>query len=343
MKQRVALILFALALAIPSLGQARDVDLEELLLGIGGNVALAEGERRRGDIVRIGESIEVAEGDTVDGDIVSIGGSLTVEGYVTGDAVAVGGSIFVGAEGTIEGDAVAVGGTIEQDEGASIGGDTAEIGMNFGRFLGLRPLVPMKGVPRLCTFFGASALARVIGVGVLLLITVLLVLFLPRPTGRLARTAQSHLPRSILFGILAEIAIVPLCIILAVSLIGIPLIPVAIMAIGAAFLFGMAGVGLLVGDIFLKRTGTTAGSAVGAVAIGVILIELLALLGAFLSPVTPGLGGVLRLVGMLVLYFAWTIGLGAVILTRFGTREWSPKPVEASVQITEEKGGGNEV
>lgn len=343
MRERLYVLAFALLLVFPSLGQAYDLDLHGVFPGIGGDIALAEGEHKRDDIIRIGESIEVAEGDTVAGDVVSIGGSVTVRGHVSGDAVSVGGSIVLEAPGVIEGDAVSVGGGIEKGEGTRIGGSTAEIGMKFGPFRYMFPRGIARGAPRFCTILGASPIARVIGVGVLLLIAVLLVLFLPGPTGRLSKTVQSHLPRSILFGILGEIAIVPLCLVLAVSVIGIPLIPLALIAYAAAFLLGMAGVGLVVGEIFLKRAGATPGSSVAAVVIGVVLIELLALLGTFLSPVTPGLGGALRFIGVLVLYFAWTIGLGAVIVTRFGTRQWVPKTIKPSAQVSEEKGGGNEV
>lgn len=317
MRGRLSLLLFAVLLLWPSLGEGYEVESEDA-------------------IVRIGEDIVVAEGDTVNGDVVSIGGSITVRGYVAGDAVTVGGRIVLESPGVIEGDVVSIGGGIEKGEGTRVGGDKTEVS-----FPGLRhiyPLAGLRGVPRLCAIGAFSALWKVVSVVVLLIITVLLVLFLPTPTKRLSRTIESHLPRSILFGILGEVAILPLCVLLAVSLVGIPLIPVALIAYGAAFLFGLAGVGLLVGEIFLKRVGATTISSLAAVAIGLVLIELFSLLGALLSPV-PGLGAFVSILGLVVLYFAWTVGLGSVILTVFGTREWSPRRAEVPARSPEEKGG----
>lgn len=317
MRGRLSLLLFAVLLLSPSLGEGYEVESEDA-------------------IVRIGEDIVVAEGDTVDGDVVSIGGSITVRGYVAGDAVSVGGSIVLESPGVIEGDVVSIGGGIEKGAGTRVGGDKTEL--SFLGFRHIYPLAGLRGVPRLYAIGAFSALWKVVSVVVLLIITVLLVLFLPTPTKRLSRTIESHLPRSILFGILGEVAILPLCVLLAVSLVGIPLIPVALIAYGAAFLFGLAGVGLLVGEIFLKRAGATTISSIAAVAIGLVLIELFSLLGALLSPV-PGLGAFVSILGLVVLYFAWTVGLGSVILTVFGTREWSPRRAEVPAQSPEEKGG----
>lgn len=325
MKERLCLLLFAALLILPSLAEGYRADSEDA-------------------IVRIGESVEVTEGDTIRGDVVSIGGSITVRGYVDGDAVAVGGSIVLEYPGVIEGDAVSVGGGIEKGEGTRVGGETVEVTLPGFRYIFPRGVV--RGAPRLFPLLVSSPFPKVMGVVVLLIITVLLVLFLPTPSKRLSSTVESHLPRSILFGILGELAIIPLCVFLAVSVIGIPLIPVALIAIGAAFLFGLAGVGLLVGQIFLKRAGTGAPSAVASVAIGVILVELFSLLGAFLALVVSPLGGGLKVLGLLILYFAWTVGLGSVILTRFGTREWSPrqpKQAEAPAKISGEKEGEGEV
>ncbi len=343
MRQRLCLFVLAVLLVFPFLANAYDIDLEDIIERIPADIALAGGETTSEDIVRIGESIVVADGDTVEGDVVSIGGTVTIRGCVRGDAVAVGGSLILEAPGEVKGDAVAVGGGIEKGEGTKIGGDSVEVGLGPLKFI--QPLIGLRGGPKLYRIAAASSpIRRVASVIVLLVITVLVVLFLPAPTERVSNTVQSHLPRSLLFGLIGEIAVVPLCVILAVSIVGIPLIPVALIGIAAACVFGMTGMSLMVGQVFFKRARARASSYVAAVAIGIILIELLSLLGAFVSPVLAVLGGILTFVGLLVLFFAWTTGFGAVILTRFGTREWAPRQaVVPSVEKLQDTGGEEEV
>jgi hypothetical protein len=137
-------------------------------------------------------------------------------------------------------------------------------------------------------------------------------------------------------GILGEILICPLFVALAVSIIGIPFLPLAGLAIIAGFVFGYAGVSLLMGRTFIERVNYKYTSPLTAIVFGVILIELVSLLGRLIGlggGVFGGMGSFVGILGFLITYIAWTLGLGAMILTRFGTRE---PLVPATVQSTEE-------
>ena len=111
-------------------------------------------------------------------------------------------------------------------------------------------------------------------------------------------------------------------VILAVSLIGIPLlvlVPFGVIAFLLAVLVGFAGVALRLGR---WAVGPDRPMFV-AMAVGVVLVASvtliargLALVPAPLWPVTWMIGAL----GFLVEYLAWSVGLGAALLTRFGSR-----------------------
>ena len=97
---------------------------------------------------------------------------------------------------------------------------------------------------------------------------------------------------------------------------------VPILLIGL-LLLGFTGVAKAVGQSAGQRGLRLGQSPIAAIAVGVLLLEAiyfvsqtLGFTGDFLHPLA--LAG--RLLGGLVLFVAWTTGLGAALLTRFGTR-----------------------
>ncbi len=85
------------------------------------------------------------------------------------------------------------------------------------------------------------------------------------------------------------------------------------------------------------RTGNMKStSPLTVVIFGVILIELVSLLGRLIGlggGIFQGIGTLVIILGFIVTYIAWTLGLGSMIITRFGTRE---PLVPAVVKSTEE-------
>jgi hypothetical protein len=130
-----------------------------------------------------------------------------------------------------------------------------------------------------------------------------------------------------LIGLLAEVLILPVIVLFCMTIIGIPLGVVAIpLLLALAMLLGYTGVGLAVGERFANGSGR---SIYWSVAMGIFLLQALAIISAIVR--LPGgpiavFGWVIAFIGWAVIYVAATVGLGAVITTRFGTRV--PKPVE---------------
>ncbi|MFY0567787.1 hypothetical protein ACN28E_28710 [Archangium lansingense] len=77
------------------------------------------------DVVARGRSLEVKEGESVDSAVV-YGGNLTVKGHVEDDAVVFGGNLEI--TGHVEGDAHAFGGNVVLGPGATVQGDVSSFG-----------------------------------------------------------------------------------------------------------------------------------------------------------------------------------------------------------------------
>ncbi|MFN2431832.1 MAG: hypothetical protein ABR599_03265, partial [Gemmatimonadota bacterium] len=124
---------------------------------------------------------------------------------------------------------------------------------------------------------------------------------------------------------------------LVITIIGIPI--AVIWAFGfflvgfAALLFGFTAVARSTGHVVAGRLGQTLHSPYIALFLGLVAVFAPSLLGTLFS-FGPGFMDVISILfhvtGFLVLYLAATVGFGAVILTRFGTRTtWSGEPPAA--------------
>lgn len=125
---------------------------------------------------------------------------------------------------------------------------------------------------------------------------------LPLHTARASAAAEREPLRAILFGLLGYAATIPARVLLAITLIGMPLIPVLGLAVGLASLFGQAALGLLVGKALNKSLNQDFNES-HQVLIGLATLGLLTAI--------PGAGG---LVGL----FTGLLGFGATVWTQFG-------------------------
>jgi hypothetical protein len=286
-------------------------------------------DRRSGDQVRIGRDVAVAEGEVIDGDVVAVGGAVRVDGEVRGDVVAVGGSATLGPRARVDGDVTVVGGRLNRDPGAEVSGKAQEVslgGIDFDRWSWRRNPVGMWWGSMLGSAFAfVGTLARV---AVLCFLAVLVVLFGREYMERAGAVASASSVKAGAVGLLAQILFLPLlvitCVVLVITIVGIPLLlllPFAILAVAIVALVGFTGVAHRVGGIAASRFGWQQQNPYTVTVIGVLILMLPVLLSRLVS-----LGGgvmfpmavVLGIVGFLTEYVAWTIGLGAVALTRFG-------------------------
>jgi len=278
------------------------------------------GRDRLGERSAFGESLRIEAGEDVV-NATAIGGSLTVLGRVRGNAVAMGGSVTLAPEGRVEGDAIAiggsvnlapgarvegngiaVGGTVMVEEGSFLGGDNVGLGGALPRIVGSVVSGVVGGGTHLRGHFGLVArLAR----GALLLgITVLVALIFPTQVARVRTFMTSRPGLSSLGGLAVLLGFMPLCVLLAVTIIGIPLIPIAVIVLIAILVFGVTVSALWLGErVSSLREGATP---LKAVALGAAIL---------------GVVGVIPWVGATTVVAAALVAAGATLLSRFGRRE----------------------
>ncbi len=353
----IALLLLALtlSLATASVGAQGPGPGDKIMFG--DNFTLASGDTLNGDLLVFGGNVDVQEGSTVEGDVATFGGFVTIDGTVTGDVSVVGGSVKLGATAVIEGNLSTLGGSIDRHPDAVVKGNTAS-GFEFGlgsdiitipglpRFeFGapgfvprLRPeaqpegLSPRGEMPRidveppvpprqgfedwlLASFL--RGLAAIAWAAIMAVLGVLLVVLLPQQGERVARTSRENAALSFGVGCLTQVLAIPVFAILAVTVCLIPLALVGLLLLIVGWLFGWLALGWLIGQQIAKGLKVQHPTPILEVIIGVLLLTL-----AWQLPnIVPCIGW---FVSWLIAIVAGSIGLGAVILTRFGSRPYTP-------------------
>jgi hypothetical protein len=294
--------------------------------------------RRREDIVRIGGSVTVDNDEYVRGDVVVIGGSASINGEVDGEVVVVGGSARFGPQADVHGDTTVVGGGLSRDAGAVIRGAIHEVGFGdipwrgeWGRRASWNWMDGIYPVARL-----TGTLVRV----TLLFLLVTLVMFVAKaPVEQIADRVAADPVKSWFVGFLAEMLFIPVLImtavVLAISVIGIPLLvllPVAVVALLVVMLVGFTAVAYHIGRLLQDKVDGLRTRPYAATFAGILLIVSPVLL-ARLVGLTGDLGFVvwpIAAVGFLLEYSVWTAGLGAAALARFNR---PPQPPASSAMI----------
>jgi len=227
----------------------------------------------------------------------------------------------------VRGDVTAVGGSVEQEKGATIGGTVNEV--RIGPHFQFKPWHVFNGM----WFDGWNVVGdgfRLVGtvmrISLVLLLVLLVSLIASRPVQRIADRVGRDPWLSGFTGLLAQLLFIPVLVmtivVLAVSIIGIPLlllVPFGVVGFLVGMLVGFAGVALRVGRwaVGVERPAFV------ALAVGVILVSAVALVARTLAllpvPLWP-ISWFLTFSAFFLEYIAWTVGLGGALLTRFGTR-----------------------
>ena len=275
------------------------------------------------DQFRLGNQAVVA-GAEHGGSIAVARGNLDVRGRINGDAIVMHGDLIVHPGGFVAGDAVAidgrvrtVGGVVEGDIRAVRGITGGLLARAAGRSADARAPIGTWGAVKLV--LGWFAVLCAIGIGVLL--------FAERNLDGVVRSLELQFSRSFWVGVLAQLAAIPLLLLvmlgLAVTLIGILLIPFAVVAYVVA-LAGLCTLGFLAiarftGRVFFGKAAPSRATSLRSLILGLgIYIGFWLLAAVFIW--NPVAGSVLRAVALAGSWVALTFGLGATILTRAGTQ-----------------------
>jgi uncharacterized RDD family membrane protein YckC len=274
-------ILFALTLAGPAAAQqvpeapdapqapARQTPSEEATSAQADTAQpdlILERQRYARPAVRVGQDVVVRAGEAVR-EVVVISGSATIDGHVERDVVVVLGSARLGPEAVVDGDLVIVSGSLTVASGARVGRDLVVVGgdatipPDFGPggdhvvigpgLVGydFRPVVPwitrglLWGRPLVPDLAWTWWL---VGVFLFVYLAVSVLLTAPVRAG-LAVLAEKPLT-AFLTGLLVLLLVGPVSVILSVSIIGIPIVPLLFFGLLVAAVLGKVSVMHWIGD-----------------------------------------------------------------------------------------------
>jgi hypothetical protein len=250
-------------------------------------------------------------------------GSLDVYGRLDGSAYALNGDIVVHNGAVVTGDAVSIGGRVLLD-GGRIGGERLTLSAPATDVLRRAADTPLSTWQSVKLVVGWFAVLVIIGLGVLVFAE-------PNMDG-VVEAMEANFAKAFWFGVLGQIVALPvltlLCIGLVLTLLGILLIPFAIVAYCIAFTgllaMGFLTVARLTGSIWSRSDATSASAArvanIRALFIGLVLYMGLWLLAALFAW-QPIAGAILRAIALSVSWAAVTLGLGATLVSRAGTRK----------------------
>lgn len=288
------------------------------IVRFGEDIYIRENKRVRGSVVAIGGSI-IIEGQVV-GDVVAVGGNVALErgSSVTGDAVSVGGSLMLEGGSSVRGDAVSVGGKVDQNEDSYVAGDTISVGFVPSFFF--------KGLGSPFAFAAMDITGLAVKTLIMLLLVWAAVAIFPDRVRRMVDYSGSNIWLSALVGFGVLIALPVVVILLIVTLIGIPLAIILPLAFALASIVAYAAGAGLLGYRFGSRLVSKApaelsmaqAAIIGVLIVGAVRIagRLLGMGGSILLPLSIALGAAAILAGL----FIYFVGLGSLLLTRFGAQ-----------------------
>ena len=283
------------------------------------------------DRVSIGGHVHVAVDERVRGDIVMIGGSLVVDGEVQRDITVIGGSVEFGPEAIAQRNVTIIGGRLTRDPGARFLRGVNEVSFDiidfdfadFGSFPRIGLPRPSREVFRSLGLVGTFLRFAFFG-----LLGSVVLLVAAGSSERVARRVVLEPVKAGFVGFLAQLLFAPLLvtgiILLVITIIGIPLlvlVPVVLVGALVVMVLGFTGVAQGVGQRLGGGVGQVRRSALVLFWLGLLIVMTPTLFGEALG-LMPGPFGffavMLGIIGFVVEYVAWTTGVGAVILNRFG-------------------------
>jgi len=356
MNQKVLTLILSLVLLLgfapPALAQ--EADGGQVIFG--DNLIVEAGQTLKRDVVVFGGNVTVHATGKIEGDLVVFGGSANIDGTVDGDIGMIGGNIDMGETAVVNGDIGLVGGHSNIADGATFGGHIENLNRwDYDYDLGGHienlnrwdydydqsfdsnnddegpDLPPIPRTNEFDDFSPFRWIGRAIGdifwnaalVIILGLIAWLVAAFMPEQMFTVRQTVTEATPASFGFGLLTSLIIaVSFLLVITICLAFVPFL--AALVAGVASLFGWIVIGQIIGERLLSTNGRPQPTFAFSTVIGVAILTLVTNMPVIGE--IPCIGFLLGLIGGLVGLLVSLTGLGAVMLTRFGTRPYPPQP-----------------
>jgi hypothetical protein len=274
-------------------------------------------EVRGDDLVRFGEDVHVGWDELVRGDVVTIFGEAKIDGKVMGDVVSVMGDVELSSSAIVNGQVVSILGDLSKEEGARVRGETVMVGHGSPNIsLGL-PVLSARGKV-------IRVLIRVIMLIVGILLMGIVIAFLPERMDRSSKCVFGSFFKSLGIGALVvfvgSILVGIVCVIFAITVIGIPIAILLGISYAVFFLLGYFVSAYAIGKVVVAKLNLQTKSLFVRGFIGIFVLCLLGLIARVIDiyPFMDPLSSVFSILGGFISFIALLTGVGAIILSKGG-------------------------
>jgi len=328
----VLLVMGLLAPATPALADGSPPGDDGIVI-LNEDYTLEENEYLAGDLVVFNGDVTLEAGSRVEGSVIVWNGSVDVTGEVEGDLIASGGDIRLDNDAWVEGDVVCSWNcALDREEEARVDGKIIEShgplpGLDLRFWHGFPITMPSPQTfwtlgPGQALGWVLRTLRTIVAILVIAAVAGLVALSWPQQIMLVGRTVIEAPGHSFGIGLLTAVIAGVLSIALAVTICLSPAAALTALALGATGLFGWIGIGAWVGERLLQTLNAHRNeneikvTPLWAAGLGTLIITL----------VSAGLSIAFCLapLGWLVSFAVGCMGLGSVVLTRFGTIAYSP-------------------
>jgi hypothetical protein len=281
---------------------------------VGGTYTLRADEVLTGDLMVIGGVATLEPGSRVTGTVALIGGVLEAAGTIDGDVAAIGGSANLGATAVVHGDVITLGSAVGRAEGAIVEGQ-----FSAGDVDGpLNLTIPQFNLPEIRQWErGFSPLRWTLGIGWYFLraflyaaLAAIVVMFWPLRTGRAAQAAVAQPLLAGGLGLITFLVAIPVIVLLVLTICLSPLAFLAGIVLVVAYVLGWIAIGLELGQrmaaAFRQDWSLATSAGLGTLTLTLVLYAI----------------NSIPCVGFIAPAAAYCLGLGAVMLTRFGGQDY---------------------
>jgi hypothetical protein len=247
-----------------------------------------EHEVECGDLTLVGSTLDVR--GQVRGTILAFGSNINIAGKVSGDIDLYGGMATLQSSSHVQGNINLFGGSERSEAGARLEGVINDRSQRVSFWL-----------PGVSSGFAFPLWSIVIWVA----LGLVFISLLPEHVMFVRTTAAQKVRRSFLLGLLSLVLAPVILIILIALIIPIPLAILVVIGLIAAWTLGTIAIGWMMGDSIMRAVAPRHNTRVAQVTVGLTVLMLV---------------GSLPYIGWIIGLGAGLLGLGAVLLSRFGTR-----------------------
>jgi hypothetical protein len=243
------------------------------------------------------------EGSRVEGRISVMGGSADVYGIVTGGITVIGGSLRLRPSAQVDGGLHTLGGTVNRDAGAQVRGPSSTITSQATN----------RANPFNNEFFDfmvnivTAAIENATGLILIIIVAIAIVTLFPNQTSLTSSVVKSNWLVTGSIGMLTYLVMPILLFILTITICLIPIAVILGLAWVVAIIFGWVIVARVIGEVIVDHLHLRSWNLLAQTILGVVGL---------------GMVGMLPFVGWIVGLLASAVGMGALLLSRGGTRNY---------------------